>query len=87
MLLPLIGRNDKRIDRPPPYPSPSWGEYLATPLPKLRGNRQNAPSPDWGRLGWGVSRKGIFLVVILKSGAERSVIQNPLRVQSDNPSL
>ena len=37
-----------------------------------------APSPDWGRPGWGVPRKGIFLVVILNSGAERSVIQNPL---------
>ena len=37
-----------------------------------------APSPTWGRLGWGVSRKGIFLVIILNSGAKRNVIQNPL---------
>ena len=44
-------RNDKGIGCSPPYPSPSWGGYLANPLPKLRGNRQNAPSPDWGRLG------------------------------------
>ena len=28
--------------------------------------------------GWGVSRKGIFLFVILNSGAKRNVIQNPL---------
>ena len=57
-------RNDKGIGCSPPYPSPSWGGYLANPLPKLRGNRQNAPSPDWGRLGWGTSRKGLFLVVV-----------------------
>ena len=49
-------RNDKGSGRSPPYPSPSWGGYLANPLPKLRGNRQNAPSPDWGRLGRGVSK-------------------------------
>ena len=45
----VVARNDKRIGCSPPYPSPSWGGYLANPLPKLRGNRQNAPSPDWGR--------------------------------------
>ena len=41
---------------------PRLGEgILQPPFPKLRGNRQNAPSPDWGRLGWGVSRKGFVL--------------------------
>ena len=54
-------RNDKGSGCSPPYPSPSWGGYLANPLPKLRGNRQNAPSPDWGRSGWGVTRKGFVL--------------------------
>ena len=38
----------------------------------------SSPSPDWGRLGWGVSRKGFNHIVILNGGAKRSVIQNPL---------
>ena len=37
-----------------------------------------APSLTWGRLGWGVSCKGYFLVVILNSGAKRNVIQKTL---------
>ena len=27
---------------------------------KLSQGCQKAPSPDWGRLGWGVSRKGLL---------------------------
>ena len=29
-------------------------------LPELGRVLTTAPSPDWGRLGWGVSRKGLF---------------------------
>ena len=51
----------KEMTVPHPNP-PRVGEgILQIPFPKLRGNRQNAPSPDWGRLGWGVSRKGLVL--------------------------
>ena len=32
---------------------------LPTPaLPELGREQTNTPSPDWGRLGWGVARKG-----------------------------
>ena len=64
-------RNDKRIGCSPPYPSPSWGGDLANSLPKLRGNRQNAPSPDWGRPGWGVSRKGLLIQPLVKGSTTR----------------
>ena len=64
----------------PPYPSPSWGGYLANPLPKLRGNRQNAPSPDWERLEWRVSRKGF---IFFRHSEQRSKAER----DSESPAL
>ena len=49
-------------------------------LPEQGRESSNTPSPDWGRSGWGVSRKGFVFIVILNSGVERNVIQNPLQV-------
>ena len=58
MRLRLGGRSDKKENR---------HSVLDTEFPALGWDW--APSPDWGRSGWGVSRKGVAFVVILNSGA------------------
>ena len=59
-------RKDQKLTVPHPIP------------PRVGEGTTDTPSPTWGSQGWGVSRKGFFLFVILNSGAMRNVIQNPL---------
>ena len=44
-------------------------------LPEQGRESSNTPSPDWGRSGWGVSRKGFYC-----PSEQRNVIQNPLQI-------
>ena len=63
--LRLGGRSDKKENR---------HSVLDTESPALGWDW--APSPDWGRMGWGVSRKG---GCFCRHSEQRSMIQNPLQ--------